>query len=87
MARPIEVVVVHQNGWWSAICKDLEISGFGVSEQEALEALKGSLFSNISARIKAAEGASVQEMSETTVNGGQVVRRFPLAASRVASLA
>lgn len=78
MKHQIEVVVVNQNGWWSAICKQLEISGFGDSEQEALRAFQRALVSNISARITAATASEPSSEKEQTGSGGTVMRRIRL---------
>jgi hypothetical protein len=42
----IDVVLMDQHGWWTAFCEKLGISGFGTSEDAALEAFKRSLISN-----------------------------------------
>lgn len=78
MKRQIEVIVVNQNGWWSAICKPLNISGFGDSEQEALRAFERALFSNITARIKVAQMSQPDPEGASTKNGGKVMRRISL---------
>lgn len=78
MNRQIEVIVINQNGWWSAICKPLNISGFGDTEQEALRAFERALFSNISARIKVAQMSQSDPVPVQTTSGGQVMRRIVL---------
>jgi hypothetical protein len=82
MNTQIEVVVVNQNGWWSAICKQLEISGFGESEQDALRAFQRALISNISARISAATSPTASVICEPTSAGGTVMRRIQLSENR-----
>ncbi len=51
MTKPIELITINQNGWWTAICKDLGISGFGETEQDAVAAFRLSMISTISTRL------------------------------------
>lgn len=87
MNHQIEVVVVNQNGWWSAICKQLGISGFGESEQDALRAFQRALVSNITARISAATSPTASVIFEPTSAGGTVMRRIQLSDARYEAVA
>lgn len=52
--RTVEVVVMNRGGWFVAACKELEISGFGETQKEALESFQKALLSTVTARLEAA---------------------------------
>jgi hypothetical protein len=52
MNMTVNAVVVNQNGWWSVLCKELDISGFGDSKEAAIEAFERSLHSTVAARLR-----------------------------------
>lgn len=56
-----DVLIICQNGWWSAICPQLEISGFGESEDEAKKAFERSFTSTMLAKLRASFTDSVIE--------------------------
>lgn len=56
-----DVLIICQNGWWSAICPQLEISGFGESEDEAKKAFERSFTSIMLAKLRASFTDSVTE--------------------------
>jgi len=73
--RAIEVVVMNRSGFFVAVCKELEISGFGETPEDALTSFQKALVSTVSARITDATsriGAETWEQAETA--------RFPLGA-------
>lgn len=87
MSKPIEAVVINQNGWWSVVCREMDVSGFGASEPEALAAFQTALFSTLAARIHHEAGPSSGVRQREAVLPGMrmadtarsVVRRIPLA--------
>lgn len=52
MSKPYTIVVKNLDGWWSAVCPELCVSGFGNSKQEAIEALARSIQSTLKAQAK-----------------------------------
>lgn len=56
-----DVLIICQNGWWSAICPQLEISGYGETEEEAKKAFERSFTSTMLAKLRASFSDSVDE--------------------------
>jgi hypothetical protein len=95
----INAVVVNQNGWWSVFCKELDISGFGDTENAAIEAFQRSLNSTIEARLRTPVPASDPTRTDAKSGGpksvrrsglgvsGQVVRTIPLLSGRLGAVA
>ena len=81
MTHPsFNVLVVQQNGWWSVISPELEISGFGDSEKAARAAFERSLLSTVMANFRGSlseePAPADDELPEVRrVLHGQVVRR------------
>jgi hypothetical protein len=48
----LDVLIICQNGWWSAICPQLEISGFGETEEEAKLAFERSFTSTMLSKLR-----------------------------------
>jgi hypothetical protein len=48
--KPYTIIVKNLDGWWSAICKEICVSGFGPSEEKAIESLVLSMRSTLSAQ-------------------------------------
>jgi hypothetical protein len=48
----LDVLIICQNGWWSAICPQLEISGFGDTEEEAKRAFERSFTSTMLSKLR-----------------------------------
>lgn len=45
--KPFTVVVEELGGWWSAVCPELNVSGFGPSKEQALDAVSISMHSTL----------------------------------------
>ncbi len=56
-----DVLIICQNGWWSALCPQLEISGFGDTEEAAKQAFERSFTSTMLAKLRASFSDSVTE--------------------------
>lgn len=89
MNMTVNAVVVNQNGWWSVLCKELDISGFGESEEAAIEAFERSLHSTVAARLRTelvpsrVQGEEKHSVSTGLMERGiseasKVVRTIPL---------
>lgn len=50
MNKPYTIEVRNLDGWWSAICRELCVSGFGPSEKEAISSLIRSMRSTLMAQ-------------------------------------
>jgi hypothetical protein len=50
MSKPYQIVVKNLDGWYSAMCPQLCVSGFGSSRDEAIEALARSMGSTLEAQ-------------------------------------
>lgn len=50
MNKPFTIIVKNLDGWWSAVCKELCVSGFGTTEQAAIESVATSIRSTLSAQ-------------------------------------
>lgn len=50
MNKPYTIIVKNLDGWWSAVCKELCVSGFGPSEDEAINAVARSIRSTLTAQ-------------------------------------
>lgn len=48
----LDVLIICQNGWWSALCPQLEISGFGETEEEAKLAFERSFTSTMLSKLR-----------------------------------
>lgn len=48
--KPYTIIVKNLDGWWSAVCKELCVSGFGPSESTAMESLARSMRSTLAAQ-------------------------------------
>ncbi len=87
----IEVLVISQNGWWSVICKSLEISGFGESEEAAKLAFERSLSSTMLARFRAScsQATEIPAPADLPCMQGvippQRVQRVPISFGKVAA--
>lgn len=91
MKSSIDVIVVNQNGWWSVLCNELDVSGFGESEEAALAAFERALISTLTARLRSGvsraggsdeSGDDILPLRGTLgprPSSAQVVRRIPLA--------
>lgn len=51
--KPYTVVVKNLDGWWSAVCPELGVSGFGHSRDEAISAVARSMQSTLAAHAEA----------------------------------
>jgi len=85
-----EVLVISQNGWWSVICKSLEISGFGETEEAARLAFERSFTSTMLAKFRASfsqamaenPGADLPCMQKT--RAGDIVHRATISLGKAA---
>ena len=50
MNKPYTIIVKNLDGWWSAVCKELCVSGFGPSEEEAINSVVRSIRSTLTAQ-------------------------------------
>jgi hypothetical protein len=80
MNPSFEVIVFQQNGWWSVMSPELEISGFGDSEAAAKAAFERSLISTVMANLRGSLSEEPQQAGEdlpevARVLAGQLVRR------------
>lgn len=57
----LDVLIICQNGWWSAICPQLEISGYGETEDAAKRAFERSFTSLMLAKLRASFLAPTME--------------------------
>ena len=65
MSTPsFEVMMICQNGWWTAVCAELQISGYGETEDEAKKAFERSFTSTMLTRLRASFSEPIEE--ETT---------------------
>jgi len=66
MNKPYTIVVKNLDGWWSACCEELCVSGFGTSEQEAIDAVVRSIRSTLSAQVASltVDNANIVRMAE-----------------------
>lgn len=87
MSKTIDILVINQNDWWSVICKELKISGFGESEEDAILAFERSLASTLAARLRVAVeikedtqclNADVFRRVQDDSCTGRLVKRIPL---------
>ena len=53
--KPYRIYITCIGGWWSAICPQLVVSGFGPSRAEAIEAVIVSMRSTLSLMLKVLE--------------------------------
>lgn len=51
MNKPYTIQVRNLDGWWSAVCKELCVSGFGPTEEEAVKAVVRSMSSTLEAQV------------------------------------
>lgn len=63
MNKPYTIIVKNLDGWWSAFCPQLDVSGFGASKDEAVEAVRVSMHSALVVRAHAIE-ADVSPLAE-----------------------
>ncbi len=50
MQKPFKIIVKNLDGWWSAVCPQLCVSGFGKSEKAAIESVVRAMCSTLSAQ-------------------------------------
>ena len=50
MKKPYTLVVKNMDGWWSAVCPELLVSGFGPSKEEAILSVARSMESKLKAQ-------------------------------------
>lgn len=53
MKKPYKVIVKNLDGWWSAVCPELAVSGFGRSKTEAIQAVVRSMQSTLTVHAQA----------------------------------
>jgi hypothetical protein len=70
MSKPYTIIVKNLDGWWSAVCPQLCVSGFGNSEKEAINALIRSMQSTLEAQASSLkkDRNNVKRMAEILVN-------------------
>lgn len=51
MNKPYTIIVKNLDGWWSACCPQLHVSGFGASKQQAINSVVTSIRSTLSAQV------------------------------------
>lgn len=50
MNKPYTIVVKNLDGWWSAVCTELNVSGFGPTQDEAVKSVARSIRSTLAAQ-------------------------------------
>ena len=50
MNKPFTITVKNLDGWWSAHCPELYVSGFGASKESAIESVVRSMESKLQAQ-------------------------------------
>lgn len=90
MNPSFNVLVVQQNGWWSVLSPELDISGFGETETAAKEAFERSLLSTVMANLRGSLSESASEPIEGHLDfkpsqPGQVVRKTRVSMGAVRS--
>ena len=50
MPKPYTIIVKNLDSWWSAVCPELCVSGFGKSKQEAIDSLVTAMRSTLMAQ-------------------------------------
>ena len=66
MSKPYTIIVKNLDGWWSAVCKELCVSGFGPSEEEAIDAVARSVRSTLTAQasLLKRDHAGIRQIAE-----------------------
>lgn len=66
MNKPYTIKVKNLDGWWSAFCAELHVSGFGGSKQEAIDAVVRSIRSTLSAQVSSLNRSrsNIERMAE-----------------------
>lgn len=66
MNKPYTIIVKNLDGWFSAYCKELCVSGFGASEQEAIDGVVRSIRSTLTAQVTSltTDNANIEQMAQ-----------------------